>query len=1559
MRASLKENGRLQRRVRELSDAAGEPIAILATSCRYPGGIGSPEELWQLVRDGGDAMGDFPVDRGWGIRGTGGFVHAAGDFDPAFFGISPREALAMDPQQRLVLETSWELLERARIDPTALAGTRTGVFLGAATSGYGAGLAEVPEEVAGHLLTGSAGSVISGRIAYLLGLEGPAVSLDTACSSSLVALHLAAQALRAGECSLALVGGVTIMASPMAFREFGRQGGLAPDGRCKPFAEAADGTGWSEGVGMLLVQRLSEARREGRTVLAVVRGSAVNSDGASNGLTAPNGPSQQRVIRAALAAADLTPAEVDAVEAHGTGTALGDPIEAQALLAVYGRDRPADRPLWLGSVKSNLGHTQLAAGVAGVIKMVEALRHRTLPRTLHVDRPSAQVDWDSGAVRLLTEEQTWPDPGRPRRAGVSSFGISGTNAHIVLEEAPTDPDPGSESAGSGASAPEVLAWPVSARTREALPAQAARLLAAAEAGPELRSSDIGWSLAATRAAHQHRAVVIGDDRSELMRGLTALADGAPDPRVITGSRVAGRSAFLFSGQGAQRPGMGRELHAAHAAFADAFDAACAGFAGRLDRPLREVVFAEEGTENAALLDHTAYTQAGLFAVEVALFRLLESWGLLPDLVMGHSIGELASAHVAGVLTLDDACRLVAARGALMQALPGGGAMLSVQAAEDEVRPLLSATVDLAAVNGPTSVVLSGDEDAVLELGARFEAVGRRTRRLVVSHAFHSPRMDPVLADFRAVAESLSYAPPRIPLVSNLAGAEPASPEHWVRHVREPVRFHDGLTALRDRGVTRFLEVGPRGVLTALARETGSDGEALIPALRTGRAETAALMTAVASLYAAGSSPDWSAVFPDARPVDLPTYAFDHQRFWLADPAASTVDSRRYEIGWREIPEPAQDAATTPDAGAGYWLLLVPEESAADAYAEAVHKTLAGAIGRVRVQQVATRGLTRAELARVLRASAEDSGPDGVLSLLSWPEAGATTAELPSGVAPAVLLLQALTDAAIEAPVWMITLGAVGTGPEDPVRDPGQAAVWGLGRVAALEFPRRWGGVVDLPQELNQSALQRLPGVLFGGSNEDQVALRPAAAYGRRLNRVVASGTEPSWRSRGTALITGGTGALGGHVARWLAGLGTEHLVLASRRGPAAPGAVALERELRDLGARVTVLACDVADHAAVADLVRGLDEAGEELRTVVHTAGVAGFGAVTETSIEEFADLFRAKVTGADNLHEVLGDRPLDAFLLFSSIAGIWGSGGQAAYSAANAYLDALALRRRAAGLAGTSVAWGPWGGGGMVADEAAATALRRLGLIVLAPADAIAALQLGLAEDRATTTIAEVDWPGFAGPFTALRPSPLLGELAEVQAALNTEIRRSGDSGARLRSQLADTAPGERDGILLTLVRTEVSAVLGHDGPDTVPPDRAFRDLGFDSLLAVELRDRLMACTGLDLPTTLVFDHPSSTELAGWLRAELLDEQGPVGQLAVLAELDRLENGTSEFTAADIETTGIIPRLRALLTRLDSARLDSALGDSISDQLDAASADEVLAFIDDEFGPASSTKDQ
>ncbi|AGP60413.1 hypothetical protein M271_45230, partial [Streptomyces rapamycinicus NRRL 5491] len=1531
---------------------ADDPIVIVGMSCRYPGGVTSPEALWDLVRSDGDAISVLPADRGWDLDGlydpdpdragtsyarSGGFVYDAAEFDAAFFGISPREATAMDPQQRLLLETSWEAFERAGIPATSVKGERIGVFTGVMHHDYLTRLPTTPDGVEGYLGTGAAAGVASGRVAYTFGLEGPAVTVDTACSSSLVALHLAVQALRLGECSLALAGGVTVMSTPTVFVEFSRQRGLAPDGRCKAFAGAADGTGFAEGIGMLLVERLSDARRNGHPVLAVVRGSAVNQDGASNGLTAPNGPSQQRVIRQALASAGLSAADVDAVEAHGTGTTLGDPIEAQALLATYGQGRDADRPLLLGSIKSNIGHTQAAAGVAGVIKMVMAMRHGVLPQSLHIDEPTPHVDWSTGAVELLSERTAWPETARPRRAGVSSFGISGTNAHLILEQAPLptaverpgDAEPGA--AGPGA----VVPWIVSGRDRHALRAQAERLRAYVVSHPDRSVADVGFSLLTSRAVLAHRAVVLGGDHAELLAGLTALARDEPAPGVVEALDVAepGRKVvFVFPGQGSQWAGMALELLASSPVFARRMGECSDALASLVEWSLLDVLADERA------LDRVDVVQPVLWAVMVSLAELWRSYGVVPSAVVGHSQGEIAAACVAGGLSLADGARVVVLRGKALLALSGRGGMVSVPVPADRLRDRPG--VSIAAVNGPSSTVVSGGDEVLDAVLAEFPAA----KRIPVDYASHSPQIDDIRDELLMALAPIEPRTAAIPFHSTVTGrpidTAGLDADYWYRNLRETVELERVTRAAVEDGHHTFIEISPHPVLTTGLRETLDDADAhgglVLGSLRRDDGGPTRFRTALAEAYAHGVEVDWLPLFQGARRVDLPTYAFQRERYWLDATSAeaptsaidaefwaaveredleslaatlrvdgqplrevlpalsqwrrerrdgSTIDSWRYTIRWKPLTPPATSAT-------GTWMVVV-------SHAEAGHEWVAGvtdALTRHGAEPLVVvlgepeldRATLAARLGAVLAGTPRISGVVSLTALDENPHPAYPS--VPQGYAMTLLLSQALGDAGVEAPLWCLTQRGVslvdagasasasgssdgdGTGKGDVAVSRKQALTWGLGKVIALEQPLRWGGLIDLPEDVAPQTQDYLAGVLSGTSDEDQVAIRPTGLFGRRLAHAPARERGGSWQPRGTVLVTGGTGALGGHVARWLAGQGAEHVVLTSRRGLAAPGAERLAGELEALGARVTVAACDVGDRDALAGL---LAEVGP-LTAVVHTAAVLDDGTLNSLTTDQLQRVLRVKTDGAVHLHELTRDMELSAFVLFSSLSGTLGAPGQGNYAPGHVFVDTLAEQRRAEGLVATSIAWGLWAGDGM-GEGGVGEVARRHGVPEMAPEMAVAAMARAVEQDDTVVTVAEIDWDRHYVAFTATRPSPLLSDLPEVRtlvdAGVGQESAEPGHERSEFAERLAGMADADRNRALLDLVRRHVAAVLGHTGPDAIDPGRAFHEIGFDSVTAVELRNRLNRATGLRLPATMTFDQPTPLAMAQYLRGELLQD--------------------------------------------------------------------------------------
>ncbi|MBU5944454.1 SDR family NAD(P)-dependent oxidoreductase [Streptomyces sp. PAM3C] len=1843
LRRAVGDAQRLRERVRELEESAREPIAVVGAGCRFPGGATTPEGLWSVVSGEVDAIGGFPSDRGWDLEAlyspdpetpgttytrSGGFLYDLPEFDAPFFGISPREALAMDPQQRLVLETSWEALERAGIDPASLRGSATGVFTGlygvdyGPRTGGGAG-----GEVEGFAATGTYTSVASGRVAYTLGLHGPAVSTDTACSSSLVAVHQAMRSLRSGECTLALAGGVSTLSTPGLLVELGRQRGLSADGRCRAFADAADGTGFSEGAGMLVLERLSDARRNGRRILAVIRGSAVNQDGASNGLTAPNELAQRRVIRAALADAGLQAADVDVVEAHGTGTRLGDPMEAEALLATYGQDRDPDKPLWLGSLKSNIGHTQAAAGVGGIIKMIMAMRHGVLPRTLHVDRPSTHVDWTAGAVELLTEARQWPGtPERPRRAGVSGFGISGTNAHLILEQAPEP----AEQQPADAAVPGVVPWVLSARSQQALREQAARLRDLVAADPSLSAADVGRSLVRTRSLFEHRQVVLGTGRDDLLATLSAVAAGDENGAVRALAGPVGRTVFVFPGQGSQWAGMGRELWESSPVFARRMRECADALAPYVDWSLPDVL------GDAGALERVDVVQPALWAVMVSLAELWRSHGVEPEAVVGHSQGEIAAACVAGALSVEDAAKVVALRSKAILALSGRGGMVSVALPAEEVAERLTDGLSIATVNGPSSVVVSGDVAGLDALLAACEKDDVRARKVPVDYASHSAHVEAIRDELGRVLAGLEPRPAKVPFFSTVTAdwldTTTLDAEYWYTNLRRTVRFEEAVRSLAAQGFGCFVEASPHPVLTIGVEQTldSAGAEAVVTGtLRRTDGGLARFRRSAAEAFTAGVAVSWEAAFPGTggRFVDLPTYAFQRQRYWMDAPAETTaagtsdhplldavidlpddaehggivgsgrlsaerhpwladhvvhgavlvpaavpaelavwaahkagcdtvdeltletplvlsrtadreirvvVDARRTitvhsrgegETGWTRnavgvagtggadtgeeeslavwpptgaVGVPFEDEYTRLSAlGFAHGPLLrglkqvwrrddvlyaeveLPTSDGADHGAFRIHPALLHAallplgLGpivdgdrpegwlpyrctglrasptgpaalRVRlapagqntlsltladrngtpVGGVASLSLAPADVARLTELgfdhqdslfrldwlpvpvpSGGDGSPYAVLGegTLGAPlgEPGTVTAALgrdaavftglaelaASGEETPPLVIAALdgagadgddTPAAVEhtlhrvlrwtrewltedrfseARLVVVTRDAVHDG-RHPRTDPAAAAVWGFVRTAQTENPGRFT-LVDtdgVPASLARVAAAAATGEAQLKIRDGQVSVPhlvhapdPAPAPGTAPGHD-ADGT-PSALGTGTVLITGGTGGLGAKLARHLvARHGTRRLLLTSRRGPAAPEAAALRDELTDAGAHVDVVACDVTSRDSVAALI-GAVPAEHPLTAVIHCAGVLDDG-VVQTLTEDRVNLVLApKVRGAWHLHELTAHLDLSAFVLFSSVASVLGTAGQANYAAANAFLNGLAATRRAAGLAATALCWGFWAERSeMVADlvDTDLARLRRQGVLPMPSQEGLALFDAALTLDEPVLVPARLSLPASDAA------SPLLRGLSGAPGAPGGPADPDAAAGP-LAQRLVSLPPHEARAALLTAVREQTALVLGHPDTGRISPTAAFRQLGIDSLTALELRNKLVSVTGLKLPTTLVFDHPSPSALAGFLSESLAPDQeaGPPSPAGLLVkEIEglgaRLEDAFLDLEGADqAAISTLLGELQGRVRSMASAAAPAG----IADQITSASAGELLALLDQELG--------
>jgi acyl transferase domain-containing protein/acyl carrier protein len=1487
---------------RAAGPAWDEPIAIIGLGCRYPGGVRDLDGFWSVVGGGVDAVSEVPPER-WDLdryfdadpdalgkmyTRWGGFVEGLDRFDPGFFGISPREAKDADPQMRMLLEVAWEALERAGLPEQRLMGSATGVYMGVCGSEYQSFTMIDDRAINAYSLLGTASSAMVGRLSYFLGLKGPNFPIDTACSSSLVALHTACQALRSGDCNLALAGGVSATLSPKTTIYFSRLKAMSPTGRCRTFSAEADGYVRGEGCGIVVLKRLSDAVADGDRIWAVVRGTAVNQDGRSQGMTAPHGPSQEAVIRQALARSGLAPADIDYVECHGTGTPLGDPIEVQALGHVFAK-RPADRPLLMGSAKTNFGHTEGAAGVAGLIKTVLSLQHQQLPPSLHAGVPSPHIPWTDLPVKVCRAAIPWPSNGRTRRAGVSSFGFSGTNAHVILEEAPP--------VAAQKSVVERRPWllTLSAKKGDALRRQAERLAAHLTAHPDLPLVDVAHALATTRTLFPHRLAFQAADAQAAATILRQFVASGESTGAVSGEAPPGgpRVAFLFTGQGSQYAKMGAQLYAGEPVFRAAIDR-CAELLKEV--PLLDILYPAQGV---SAIDETANTQPALFAIGYALSQLWQSWGIQPALVLGHSVGEYAAACAAGVFSLEDGLRLIAARGRLMQALTTKGAMVSLATSEQVAAAAVAAhqgTVALAAVNSPEQVVISGLEEHVLAIAERLAADGVRTQRLSVSHAFHSPLMEPMVDEFGRVARTVRFSPAKLPIVSTLDGARGdtsmATPEYWIRQVRAPVRFSAAVATLVSERITACVEIGPQPILSGLAASCAPEAAvAWLASMRREASDFDTMLKALSHLHVAGAEVDWRAVDGgrSRSRVELPTYAFARERHWFEKQVSVDVPAPEGEI-WKliESGKAAEVLKTregmSADAKKGLDEVLAAlsayrrETTQADAIDACLYQT--------RWRKVSTEGGALSELrgrwvivskderwASAIAGGLEAGGGqvtrvqdvESLAACLKVDQVRVVVCTNSTGDAPlvqALHALQAVARGAASTRVWLVTCEAVSV--SNASADPMQAAIWGLGRVASLGDAERWGGLIDVPAGAPEPGIvQALLRILGGDGVEDQVALRASGErYVPRLGpSAIRHAAAKAWTTAGTALITGGLGGVGRTLAVWVAAKGAKRVVVTSRSGARSEGAESLVSLLRARGVDVLVAEGDASDRGAMARIISEIDAAGPPLRAVFHAAGVAGAQtSLRDTTDEDLANVLSGKAGGAEVLDGLVGDRPLDAFVLCSSIASVWGSGRQASYAAANAYLDALARRRRAGGRVATVLNFGPWAGLGMAAVEGTES-LRRFGLEPLSANQMLEGLERVLGSGAEQAVLASVNWELFRSRYEAERTRPLMSELPGAPSREAPPVQEAG-----LREELRALDGDARRDRLRSWVLSAAAKVLGMADVGTLSPRTGFFDLGLDSLMALELRQRVQSALGVKLSATVAFNHPNVEALTAHL---------------------------------------------------------------------------------------------
>ncbi|NEO53136.1 MAG: SDR family NAD(P)-dependent oxidoreductase [Okeania sp. SIO3B5] len=1556
-----------------------EAIAIIGMGCRLPGGPSTPEAFWELLQNGVDAITEVPADR-WPINKYydsdptapgkmytryGGFIEGIQEFDANFFGISPKETVHLDPQQRLLLEVSWEALERSGINYQKLTGSSTGVFVGICSNDYTQKILNQGfEQIDAYIASGNSHSTASGRISYLLGLKGPSLAVDTACSSSLVSIHLATTSLRNRECNLALAGGVNALISPEFSINFSKARMLSADGRCKTFDATADGFVRGEGCGMVILKRFSDAVADGDNILAVIRGTAINQDGDTSGLTVPNGPSQQAVIGQALENGGVDPASISYIEAHGTGTSLGDPIEVGAIGTVFGKTHSQEQPVIIGSAKTNIGHLEGAAGIAGLMKVVLQLQNQKIAPSLHLNQPNPYINWDQLPVQVATKLTSWQTNAKSRIAGVSSFGFSGTNAHVVIEEAPSK-----VKIQNNVERPIHLLT-LSGKTEKALEDLVSSYQNYLETNPELPLADICYTASTGRAHFNHRLGVIASEPKELMEKLLGWKTESELVGVFKGlpNSESPKIAFLFTGQGSQYINMGRQLYEQAPTFRQALEECAQILKPYLETSILEIIH-PEAPENSSTLDQTAYTQPAIFALEYALFKLWSTWGIKPNVVMGHSVGEYVAACIAGVFSLEDGLKLIAMRGKLMQKLPSGGEMVSVMASESQVTEAIkeyTSQVTIAAVNGPESIVISGESGAITNICNFFELEGVKTKQLQVSHAFHSPLMEPMLTEFEAVAKEITYNQPKIPLISNVTGtevgAEITTAEYWVGHVRQPVKFAQSMKTLEEQGYESFLEIGPKPILLSMGRQcvTEDMGEWL-PSLRPGVDEWQQMLSSLGKLYVQGAKIDWSGFDSDysRQKVALPTYPFQRERYWVETTenkqkqhqntdniqqtpifqlltqgntetltqqlettgklsseklkllpelleilaqqhqeqlTAATIKNWFYEIQWRPLTQTNSNTNIQPS----HWLILADTTGVAEKLAQKLQQQghEYSLVYRGENYQKPTANTYQLnphipqEFEQLYQEIQQNTQTPITTLIHLWsldaPDSKDLTLEtLESsqiwGCGSVVHLLQTLLKNPRVPELWLITRGSqsVLSNTENQITGLAASPLWGLGRVVSNEHPQLWGGLIDLdPQSPAADETEMLWQLLVNQQEEDHLALRGKNTYVARLvDKDTPEFAQPlSLSSDGSYLITGGLGALGLHTAQWLVEKGAKNIVLTGRRPPTEKVTESL-KQLEEKGCQVRVLLGDVAVEAELEKILEQIQTSMPTLKGIIQSAGVLDDGTIQQMNWERFAKVMSPKVIGTWHLHKLTQNLPLDFFVCFSSIASMLGSLGQGNYAAANAFMDALASYRRSQGLSGLAINWGAWASEGMAARLAVEhqNRMHNSGITEIAPKEGKYALDLLLTKKSATAQVgvAGIQWQVLAESWSGIKINSLLRELLQQEEWLEQDTRKQKVKGEFL-AKLEEASNEKRQEILIEYIRGEVAQVLGFSSSKLPEVNVGLMEMGMDSLMTVELKNRLQNQLGTKLPETIAIEYPTIAklslyieELMGWNTTE------------------------------------------------------------------------------------------